>query len=135
MAEFENVFVCLMTLFFCYHKRSSSIHHLFQKLSIFKTEGSSSESWDCHWHKTFSVTPVFTVLILLLFFRIIKILQFCGLSFTNFLFFLTVTNALATGWVNFLNTRMIVCFSYFWFDFPMVAWWKQTLHMCISEVE
>ena len=105
-------------LFLCYHKRSSSIQNLFQKLSIFNTDSSSSEIWDCQWHKTFSVTPVFTALILLLFFQIIKVCQCYSFTFTNFLFFLTVTNIITTSWVNFSNTRMIVCFSYFliWFS-------------------
>ena len=66
-------FYVLDDLFLCYHKRSSSIQNLFQKLSIFKTECSSSEIWDCQWHKTFSVTPVFTTLILLLFFKLSNI--------------------------------------------------------------
>ena len=41
-AEFENVFVCLVTYFFAIAK-DSIIQNLFQKLSILKTERSSSE--------------------------------------------------------------------------------------------
>ena len=108
--------MCLMTLFLCHHKRSSSIQNLFQKLSIFKTERSSSEIWDCQWHKTFRVTPNFTALIFLLFFTLSKYVNVLVLLLLFFL--LTVTNALVTSWVNFSNTRMIVCFSYFliWFS-------------------
>ena len=97
-------------LFLYCHKRHSIIQNLFQKLSIFKTERSSSEIWDFQWHKTFRVTPVFTVLILLLLFQIIKIRQCCGFNFTNFFFFLTSTNALSTSWVTFSNTRIFFVF-------------------------
>ena len=45
-AEFENVFMCLMTFFFAIIK-DCIIQNLFQKLIIFKTEGSSSEILDC----------------------------------------------------------------------------------------
>ena len=89
--EFENAFLWLMTYFFCYHKRHSIIQNLFQKLSIFKTESSSSEIWDCQWHKIFSETPAFTALIFLLLFQIIKICQCCGFTFTNFFIFLMAT--------------------------------------------
>ena len=113
----ERLFRCtrkclymLDDLFFCYHKRHSIIQNLFQTLSIFKAERSSSEIWDCEWHKTFSVTPVFTALILLLLFQIIKIRQCCDFTFTNFFFFLTATNALATSWVTFSNTRIFFVF-------------------------
>ena len=83
--------------------------------------------------KTLSVIPVFTTLILLLLFQIIKIRQCCGFTFTNFFCFLTATNAL-TG--NFFEHQCIFCvFPTFRFDFPMVAWWKEALHMCIAEVE
>ena len=46
--------------------------------------------------KTFSLIPIFTTLILLLLFQIIKIHQCCGFTFTNFLCFLMATNALTT---------------------------------------
>ena len=106
-------------LFFCCHKRHSIIQNYFKSL-VFSKQHSSSEIWNCQWHKTFSVTPVFTVLISWLIFQIIKIRQCCGFTFTNFLFFLTATNALATSWATFSNT----VFCIFWFDFPMVARWK-----------
>ena len=111
-------------LFPYYHKRHSIIQNLFQKLNIFKTEHSSSEIWDCQWHKTFKVTPVFTALILLLLFQIIEIRKCCGFTFTNFFFFLMATDALATSWVTFSNTRITKYFFYLLILFPMVAWWK-----------
>ena len=86
-AEFANVFMCLKIYFFAITK-DSIIQNLFQKLSIFKTECSSPKFWDCQWHKTFSVTPVFTALILFHLFQIIKICQCCGFTFTIFSFFL-----------------------------------------------
>ena len=74
--------------------------------------------------KTLSVIPVFTALILLLLFQIIKIGQCCGFTFTNFFCFLTAANALTTSWVTFLSTSAFFVFFLLWFDFPMVAWWK-----------
>ena len=114
-----KMFLCAWWPFFCCHKRHSIIQNYFKSL-VFSKEQSSSEIWNCQWHKTFSVTPVFTVLISWLIFQIIKIRQCCGFTFTNFLFFLTATNALATSWATFSNT----VFCIFWFDFPMVARWK-----------
>ena len=98
--------------------KDSIIQNLFHKLSIFKTERSSTDIWDCQWHKTSSVTPVSITLILLVLFQIIKIRRCCGFNFTNFIFFLTATNALVTSWVTFRNTRIILCFFYFliWFS-------------------
>ena len=96
--EFENVFMRLTTYFFCYHKRHN-IQNLFQKLS--------SKIWD-----TSFVIPVFTALILLLLFPIIKIRQY-------FFFFLTATNALTTCWVTFSEIASYsLCLSYFlvWFS-------------------
>ena len=78
---------CACDVFFCYHKRHIIIQNLFLKLSIFRTEYRNSEIWDCQWHKSFSGTPVFTALILLLLFQIIKKHQCCGFIFTNFFFF------------------------------------------------
>ena len=83
-----NLKMFLCAWFLCYHKRSSSIQNLFQKLSIFKTECSSSEIWDCQWHKTFSVTPVFTALILLLFFKLSKYINVVVLLLLIFYFYL-----------------------------------------------
>ena len=107
-AEFENVFMCLMTYFFAITK-DSIIQNLFQKLSIFKTECSSSEIWDCQWHKTVCNTS-FLLPWSCCFFQIIKICQFCGFSFTNFFLFLMTTNALAASWGSFLNTRIFFVF-------------------------
>ena len=74
--------------------------------------------------KTLSVIPVFTTLILLLLFQIIQIRQCCGFTFTNFFNFLTATNALTTSGVIFRKLVYFLCFATFWFDFPMIAWWK-----------
>ena len=60
--------------------------------------------------KTLSVIPVFTALILLLLFQIIKIRQCCGFTFTYFFCFLTATNALTTSWVTFSNTSVFFVF-------------------------
>ena len=111
-----------INIFFCYQNRH--IQNLFQKLSISKIQCSSFEIWDCQWLKTSSVTPGFTALILLLLFQFIKICLCYGFTFTNFFFFLTATNVLATSWLTFSDTRITVCFFYFWFCFLMVAWWK-----------
>ena len=73
--------------FFFAITKDSIIQNLFQMLNIFKTERSSSEIWDCQWHNTFSVTPVFISLILLLLFQIIRKYQCCGFTFTNFFSF------------------------------------------------
>ena len=89
---------------------------IYFKSSIFWKQHSSSEIWDCQWHKTFSVTPVFTALILFLF-QIIKKYQCCGFTFTNFLFLLTTTNALATSLVT-SQTRILVFFQFFDLTFP-----------------
>ena len=96
--------------------KDSITQNLFKSL-IFSKQHSSSEIWDCQWHKTFNVTPVFTALILLLLFQIIKICQCCGFIFRNFFFFLMATNAFVTSWVKLSNTRIIKYFSTFliWF--------------------
>ena len=96
-------FYVLGYLFFGYHKRHSIIQNLFWKLSIFKTEHSSSETGDCQSHKTFSVTPVFTASVLLLLFELIKLCQCCGFPIINYFFSLTATNACATSWVTFFH--------------------------------
>ena len=67
--------------------------------------------------KTFSLIPIFTTLILLLLFQIIKIHQCCGFTFTNFLCFLMATNALTT--------------TFFFFSIgihPMQGWTATTRH-------
>ena len=56
-----------------------------------------------------SVTPVFTALILLLFFQIIKIRQCCGFTFTIFFLFLTAINVNAI----FQTLKYFLRFSYF----------------------
>ena len=106
-----NLIMLLWWPIFFYHKKHSK--NLFQKLSIFKTESSSSEIWDCQWHIIFSLTSVFTALILLLLFQIIKIRQCCGFNFTILFFFLMATNALATSWLTFSNARIIECSIWF----------------------
>ena len=96
--------MCLITCFFT----TSFIQNLFQKLN--------SEIWDFQW-QNLSVIPVFTALILLILFQIIRIRQSCGFTFTTFFCFLTASNALTTSWVTFSNTS-VFCFSYFliWFS-------------------
>ena len=107
---------CAWWPIFLLFKKDSIIQNLFPKLSIFKTESSSSEIWDCQWHIIFSLTSVFTALILLLLFQIIKIRQFVVLLSLIF----TVTYAFATSWVTFPNTRMI---SYFFLFFHLIFPW------------
>ena len=82
--------------------------------------------------KTLSVIviPVFTALILLLLFQIIKIGQCCGFTVINFFCFLTASNALATSWATFSNTRMVV-FFYFLIRF----FYGRLMHKFISEVD
>ena len=112
---FENVFMCFMNYFFCYCKRHSIIQNLFQ-LSIFKTEHSSSEIWDCQWRKMFSVTSVFTALILLLLLQIIKMCQCCGFTFINFFFMWKQKNNIFTTILfvfDFLNTAAEI----FWWNY------------------
>ena len=110
-----KMFLCAWwTIFSCYHKRHNIIENLFQKLNISKTEHTSSEMWDCQWHKTFTLKPVFTTLIwLLLLYKNVNVVVLLLL-----IFLLVTTIALATSWVTFLQTRIIVCFSDFliWFS-------------------
>ena len=112
-------------LFFCYHKDIVLFKIYFKSLVL---------RFEIFGDKTFSVIPVFTALVLLLFFQIIKIHQCCGFSFTNFFCFLTATNALTTSWVTFSNISVFFVFPLFWLDFPMVAW-RNKLYTCISELE
>ena len=121
--EFENIFMCLICFFFLFLffvffllSQKTVLFKIYFKSSIFWKQHSSSEIWDCQWHKTFSVTPVFTALILFLF-QIIKKYQCCGFTFTNFLFLLTTTNALATSLVT-SQTRILVFFQFFDLTFP-----------------
>ena len=86
-AKFGNVFMCLMTCF-CAITKDTVLFKIYFKSLVFSKQHGSSEIWDCQWHKTFSVTPVFTALILLLLFQIIKVGQCCGFPSTNFSFFL-----------------------------------------------
>ena len=60
--------------------------------------------------KTLNVIPVFTTLIFLLLFQIIKICQSCGFTFANFFCFLTAINALTTSWVTLSNTSVFFVF-------------------------
>ena len=101
-AEFENVFMCLMTYFLLLVLFKIYFKSLILRFEIFSG-------------KTLSVTPVFTTLILLFLFQIIKIRQCCGFTFTNFFCFLLATNALMTSWVTLVY---FLYFSYFliWFS-------------------
>ena len=83
-AEFENVFMCLMTYFLLLVLFKIYFKSLILRFEIFSG-------------KTLSVIPVFTTLILLLLFQVIKIRQCCGFTFTNFFCFLLATNALMTS--------------------------------------
>ena len=47
------------------------------------------------------------------FFNLSKYVYVMNFPFTNFFFFLTATNVLATSWLTFSNTRITVCFFYF----------------------
>ena len=57
-----------------------------------------------------SVTPVFTVLILLFFFSSYQNTSMSWFHFYYFFLFLTATNALAASWVSFSNTRILLVF-------------------------
>ena len=83
--------------------------------------------------KTLSVIPVFTTLILLLLFQIIKLCQCCGFTFTNFFCFLTATNALTTSWVTFSNTS--VFFLFFLLSDLIFPWWldENKLYTCVFQ--
>ena len=59
-----------------------------------------------------SVTPVFTVLILLLFFQVIKIRQCRGFTFTIFSFFLRPPMPLQLIEYLFRTLEYFLCFSY-----------------------
>ena len=117
-AEFDNNFMCLMTYFLPSQKTYYS--KICFKSLIFSKQNAVVLRFEIVSDKSFSVTPVFTTLILLPLFQIIKTPQCCGFIFTNFLFFLMATNALVTSWVTFLSP----VFPIFWFDFTMVGWWK-----------
>ena len=111
-----KMFLCASWPIFLLSQKTHYYSKLFQKLSVFKTECSNSEIWNCQWHKTCSIIQVFTTLIFLLIFQIIKIGQCCGFTLFNFFFFLTATNV--TSWVTFSNTRIIVFFLFFDLIFP-----------------
>ena len=77
-AESENVFMFLMTYFFAIAK-DIVLFKIYFKSLVLRFEIVSD--------KIFSVIPIFTALILLLLFQIIKIRHCCGFTFTNFFFF------------------------------------------------
>ena len=77
-AESENVFMFLMTYFFAIAK-DIVLFKIYFKSLVLRFEIVSD--------KVFSVIPIFTALILLLLFQIIKIRHCCGFTFTNFFFF------------------------------------------------
>ena len=107
-AEFENVFMCLMTYFFAITK---DIFKIYFKSLVFSKQNAVVLRFDIVSDKSFSVTPVFTTLILLPLFLIIKTPQCCGFTFINFFFFLLATNVLVTSWVTF--SYFLIWFSYF----------------------
>ena len=94
-AEFENVFMCLMTYFFANTK--DILFKIYFKSLVFSKQNAVVLRFDIVSDKSFSVTPVFTALILLPLFQIIKTPQCCGFTFTNFLFFVMATKALVTS--------------------------------------
>ena len=94
-AEFENVFMCLMTYFFANTK--DILFKIYFKSLVFSKQNAVVLRFDIVSDKSFSVTPVFTTLILLPLFLIIKTPQCCGFTFINFFFFLLATNVLVTS--------------------------------------
>ena len=108
-AEFENVFMCLMTYFFANTK--DILFKIYFKSLVFSKQNAVVLRFDIVSDKSFSVTPVFTTLILLPLFLIIKTPQCCGFTFINFFFFLLATNVLVTSWVTF--SYFLIWFSYF----------------------
>ena len=69
-AEFENVFMCLMTYFFAITK--DILFKIYFKSLVFSKQNAVVLRFDIVSDKSFSVTPVFTALILLPLFQIIK---------------------------------------------------------------
>ena len=122
-AGFENVFTCLVTYFFCCHKKCIIIQNLFQTLSIFKIELTCTKIMQVGGSKTIIRSEftyelkvkIFSTLILLLLFQLIKICQCCGFTITNYFFFLTATNARVTSQITFSNTRIIFSYVLIWF--------------------
>ena len=114
---------CVWWPIFCYHKRHSIVQNLFQKLSIFKTESSSSKVWDSQW-RNFQCNTCFYCFDLVASFSNYKNTSMLWFYFHYFFFFYSHQCPclnFCVSWVNFLKTRIIVYFSISWFDFPMVA--------------
>ena len=111
-AEFEEVFMCLMTYFFCHHKRH--VIQMFLKSLVFSKQNAAVLRFEIVCDKSYSVTPVFTALILLPLFQIIKTPQCCGFTFTNFFLFSYGHQCPCNQLSNFFE----YCFSYFviWFS-------------------
>ena len=114
--------------FFCCHKRHSIIQNYFKSL-VFSQQNAVILRFEIIrdiklsvWHK-FSPPWCFC-----LFFQIFQIDQFCGFTLTNFF---TATNAVATSWVTFSNTRIIV----FFLCFDLIFLWLLDGSKLISEVE
>ena len=84
-AEFENVFMCLMTYFFAITK---DIFKIYFKSLVFSKQNAVVLRFDIVSDKSFSVTPVFTALILLPLFQIIKTPQWRGFTLLILMFFL-----------------------------------------------
>ena len=92
--------------------KDSIIQNLFLKLRIFKTERSSSEIWDCQWHKTFCNTSFYCLDLVVFFFQVIKIRQCRGFTFTIFSFFLRPPMPLQLVEYLFRTLEYFLCFSY-----------------------
>ena len=73
---------------------------------------------------------IFSTLILLLLFQLIKIRQCCGFTITNYFFFLTATNARATNRTT-SNARIIACFCnvLIWFYHSLME--INSTHLCL----
>ena len=69
-AEFENVFMCLMTYFFTIKK--DMLFKIYFKSLVFSKQNAVVLRFDIVSDKSFSVTPVFTALILFLVFKLSK---------------------------------------------------------------
>ena len=111
-AEFENVFMFLMTYFFAITK---DIFKIYFKSLVFSKQNAVVLRFDIVSDKSFSVTPVFTTLMLLLFFKLSRHLNVVVLLLLIF-FFLMATNALVTSQATFSSTAFpifLIWFSHF----------------------
>ena len=97
--------LCAWWLFFFLLSQKRVLFKIYFKSLVYSKQNAVVLRFEIVSDIKLSVTPVFTALMLLLFFQIIQIHQCCGFTFTNFFLFLLATNALAASWVTFWNTR------------------------------